>query len=101
MTDKQKYTFIKIIICLHAIKIHRKVYDKQYQQDYKITLKDKPLLLYYRVLTRVYSDFRCYLKRWKPILIRGYNQKRLTITQQIAFWKIRKINTERYSSYPE
>lgn len=94
-----KYSFIKFFICLHTLKLHRIVFDKLYKQDYRILFKDKFILIWYNILTKIYPDFRSYLKRWKPILIRAYNCKRATIKQQISFWHIRKVNVERYSGY--
>jgi len=96
---QRNYSFVKFFICSYAEKIHRKVYDKQYKQDYKIIWKDKPILTLYSFLFWLYPDFRCYLKKWKPILIHAYNQKRATIKQQMSFWHIRKTNVERYSLY--
>ena len=96
---RTNYSFIKIFLCLYIERIHRKVFDNFYKQDYVLTFKDKIILCFYKVLCFVYPDFRSYLKFWKPILVRGYNQKRLTIKNQILFLKIRKINVERYSSY--
>lgn len=94
-----KFNFIKLFICLYILLIHRKVFYNQYRQNYKITLKDRPILIWYTLIFKIYPDFRAYLNLWKPLLIHAYNQKKATIKQQLAFWHIKHINTERYSAY--
>ncbi len=93
------FNISKVFLCIYIIKVHRHIYDIQYQQYYKITWKDRPILFWYNILTKIFPDFRAYLKKWKAILTRAYNQKRLSITKQPAFWALRKINVERYSSF--
>jgi hypothetical protein len=95
----RKFSIIKILICLYIEKIHRKVYDNQYRQDYKLTWKDIPIMKWYSFLFWLIPDFRAYLEHWKPILKKAYNIKRLSIIRQVTFWNIRKVNVERYSSY--
>ena len=96
---QRKFSILKILISLYIEKIHRKVYDNQYMQDYKITWKDRPILKWYSFLFWLLPDFRAYLKHWKPIIIKAYNIKKLSIIRQVTFWNIRKVNVERYSNY--
>ena len=94
---QRKFSILKILISLHIEKVHRKIYDTQYRQDYKITWKDKPILRYYSLLFWLIPNFRGYLKHWKPIIVKAYNIKKLSIIRQVTFFKIRKVNVERYS----
>ena len=96
---QRKFSILKILISLHIEKIHRKVYDNQYRQDYKITWRDRPILRWYSFLFLLIPDFRAYLNHWKPIIKKAYNIKKLSIIRQVTFWNIRKVNVERYSSY--
>ena len=96
---QHNFYILKILISLYIETIHRKVYDNQYRQDYKITWKDKPILKWYSLLYWLFPDFRAYLRHWKPIIKKAYNIKKLSIIKQITFWNIRKVNVERYSSY--
>jgi len=53
----------KSIICRYIYKIHRHVYDHQYRQNYKITYKDRPILLWYSFLFLLIPNFRDYLNK--------------------------------------
>ena len=99
MKRDRKLSIIKVLVYLFVERVHRRVYDKIYRQDHKITRQDRLILYWYALLWVVFKDFRPYLKRWKPILIRAYNLKRLSLYRQIAFWSLRKVNVARYSSY--
>ena len=99
LIKQHRFSIYKILICLYTERIHRKVFDNLYIQEYQITRLDRFLLKWYSFLSWLIPDFRAYLKHWKPILIRGYNIKKLSIINQIVFWRIRKVNVERYSSY--
>jgi len=94
-----KFLVCKAFLCLYILKYHRHVFDKQYLQTYQITLKDRPVLLWYDFLTKLKPDFRQYLKKWKRILNRAYNQKRLSYKYQMIFWILRTKNLERYTDY--
>lgn len=95
-----KYSKLKSLICAHIERMHRKLYDNQYRQEYKLKILDQPLIIYYLILHKMVPDFRPYLKMWKKIGIRAYNQRRLSVLNQICiFWNMRKVNTERYSGY--
>jgi hypothetical protein len=96
---KRNFNILIVFLCILILKVHRHVFDIQYQQYYRITLKDKPILLWYKFLVMLFPEFRQYLKWSKVILTRAYNQKRLSIIKIQAFWVLRKINVERYSSY--
>jgi hypothetical protein len=96
---RHDFSIIKICVSLHIENLHRKVYDNQYRQDYKISYNDIPILKYYSILFLIVPDFRAYLKYWKPIIIKAYNIKKLSMKEQLIFWIIRKINVERYSPY--
>lgn len=99
MKFNHKFSFVKLVVCKQTLLLHRQVFDKQYVQTCKIGWKDRPILIYFSLMCKIYPDYRSYLKKWKAVLIRAYNQKRISLFQIIAFWQIRKINTERYSSY--
>lgn len=75
------------------------VFDNQYKQEYKITFKDKPILMLYSLLFWFMSDFRSYLKHHKQVITRAYEQKRLKTRRMFVFWAIRNVNTERYSNW--
>jgi len=97
MKNKKKFSILLILIYIYVEKLHRYVYDNYYRQDYKITFKDKIVILLYDVLLRTFPKFRSQLKYWKPILKRAYHLRRLSFANQIADTKLRKINVERYS----
>jgi len=90
---------IKLLLCIYTEKVHRGIFDKQYRQDYEIAFKDRPVLLLYSVLMRIVPDFRPYLKRWKELSLKAYNQKRLSIIGILLLNKLNKINVIRYSGY--
>ena len=99
MIKQNKFSIIKILLSVCLEKMHRNLFNSQFKQDYYITWKDKPILMLYSLLFRLIPDFRAYLKHWKPIIIKAYNQKRLSIIRQITFWNIRNVKVDRYSSY--
>lgn len=88
---------MKLLLCLHIEKIHRHVFDKQYKQDYQITILDQPILKYYYFLCWLVPDFRTYLKEKKPIITQLYNDRKLSVIRQLLYIRIEKVNTERYS----
>ena len=94
-----KYSVLILIIALYIERIHRIIYDTIFVQHYKIKFKDELKIKYYRFLRRLFPGFRQYLKYWKYVLNRAYNQKKLSFKNQIGFWKIRNKNVKRYSSY--
>jgi len=98
--DRQhKFSVRKVLICLYVEKVHRKVFDNQYRQDYILTWKDRPIIIYHSFLLLLFPDFRAYLKYWKPILARAYKLRRLSLIRQTIFWGVLKVNTDRYSAY--
>lgn len=95
----KKHNPYKILIYIYVESIHRRVFDNIFKPQYESTKKDKLLLGWYHLLVFLFPGFRPYLKLWKPILLRAYEQKRLSIINQLGFWKLRKRNVDRYSSY--
>ena len=96
---RRNYSIARILFYKHIENKHRLVFDNLYQQDYEIKLKDKPLLIYYKILYRIAPEFRAYLKYWNLILNRAYYQKRINWKNLIIWQKLKKANTERYSTY--
>jgi len=96
---QRNYSIARILFYNHIEKKHRLVFDNLYVHDYRIKLKDKPLLIYYKSLCRIAPEFRGYLKYWKPVLKRAYYQKRINWKNLIVWQKLQKVNTERYSHY--
>ena len=96
---QRNYHPLRVIFYLHIERQHRLVFDNLYRQDYRIKLKDKPLLIYYKCLCRIAPKFRAYLKYWKPIITRAYNQKRVNYSTLCSYWKLKQVNTERYAPY--
>lgn len=91
------YSISKTIIYIQLEKMHRYAFDNLYKQDYIITFKDKVFLRIYYMICGLFPGFRSYLKKYKPILTRGYNMKKLSIINTLIYLEIRKINTNRYS----
>jgi len=96
---QRNYSIARILFYKHIENKHRLVFDNLYLQNYKIKLKDKLLLIYYKCLCKIAPEFRAYLKYWKPILNRAYYQKRISWKNLIIWHKLKKVNTERYSPY--
>lgn len=99
IAKQKQFSVLKILASVYIEKIHRQVFDNQFQQDYTITWKDYFILKYYAFLFWLIPDFRSYLKYWKPILKRAYTIKRLSAFRQIAFRNIYKLPVGRYSAY--
>jgi hypothetical protein len=98
---KRNYSPLRVLFYAHIEKKHRIVFDCLYQQNYKIRLKDEPLLIYYRILCMIAPEFRPYLRYWKTVVNRAYNQKRVNCINFYIFYIFKKINAERYSPYSD
>lgn len=98
MENKFNYHLLRLLFYLHVENIHRWVFDYLYQQDYQIKLKDKFLLNYYKLLCKIAPEFRPFLKYYKYIFKRVYNQNRINCIKLFLYYKLKKINTERYAS---
>ena len=99
MEQNKKYNTVKILICSHIEKIHRKIYDELYLQTFKIKWYRRFLLLRYKLLCKLYPDFRPYLKLQKESMSDGYKKCKLSYTNQIIFVYLTKHNVGRYSEY--
>lgn len=92
------YNTLLVIVCVYVESLHRYAFDNLYEQKYKLKKRDKIFLSYYKFLCLLFPYFRVYLKQWKPVLVHAYNQKRLSLFKQLAFFRVRNVNTDRYSN---
>lgn len=94
--DKRKFYLAKILFGIHIEKNHRYIFDNLYVQKYVIKKSDRKILIYYRLLTYLFNDFRPYLKLHKIELEKIQCKN---IWQKIAYKKLLNVNVIRYSDY--
>jgi len=96
--QEESYSFLllRILFGAHIESIHRYVFDTLYLQEYVITKRDTPMLVYYKYLHRAFPTFRAYLKLHKERLNKKQN---MGLGERVARNRLSKINTSRYSSF--
>ena len=61
---ESKMKMLKFIVCYLTELQHRKCFDKWYCQDTKINLCGKVNIMLLNLLSKIYSDYRSFLKEW-------------------------------------
>ena len=91
------FKLTKALLCCYAETLHRYCFDKIYIHGKTISLKEKLIIKWYNVLFYIAPDFRTYLKKYKPILIRAYKLKKLSPMRVYAFFGVLNRNVIRYN----
>lgn len=78
-------------------KVHRHVFDTFYTQDYNITKNDKYYLQYYRLLCKLFPNFRWRLKNNYVSLHKKKDKVALTKKEQQRYDLLISHNAIRYT----